>query len=33
LIEGTGAESVQQIGHIVVLFRRNEEDPRVALPR
>lgn len=33
LIKGTGAESVQQIGHIVVLFRRNEEDPRLALPR
>jgi RNA-binding protein len=33
LIEGTGAESVQQIGHIVVLFRRNEDDPRLALPR
>jgi RNA-binding protein len=33
LIEGTRAESIQQIGHIVVLFRRNEEDPRLALPR
>jgi RNA-binding protein len=33
LIEGTHAESIQQIGHIVVLFRRNEEDPRLALPR
>lgn len=33
LVEGTRAESVQQIGHIVVLFRRNEEDPRLALPR
>jgi RNA-binding protein len=33
LIDGTGAESVQQIGHTLVLFRRNEEDPRLALPR
>ncbi|RDS85988.1 ribosome assembly RNA-binding protein YhbY [Dyella psychrodurans] len=33
LIDGTGAENVQQIGHIVVLFRRNEDDPRLALPR
>jgi RNA-binding protein len=30
---GTGAESVQQIGHIVVLFRRNEDEPKLALPR
>lgn len=33
LAEGTGAESVQQIGHIVVLFRRNEDEPKLALPR
>ncbi|QNK01778.1 ribosome assembly RNA-binding protein YhbY [Dyella telluris] len=33
LIEGTRAESVQQIGHIVVLFRRNEDEPKLALPR
>ena len=33
LLKGTRAESVQQIGHIVVLFRRNEDDPRLALPR
>jgi RNA-binding protein len=33
LIEGTQAESVQQIGHIVVLFRRNEDEPKLALPR
>jgi RNA-binding protein len=33
LIDGTGAESVQQIGHTLVLFRRNEDDPRLALPR
>lgn len=33
LTEGTGAESVQEIGHIVVLFRRNADDPKLALPR
>ena len=33
LAGGTRAESVQQIGHIVVLFRRNEDDPKLALPR
>jgi RNA-binding protein len=33
LSEGTGAENVQQIGHIVVLFRRNEDEPKLALPR
>ncbi|AIF48419.1 ribosome assembly RNA-binding protein YhbY [Dyella japonica] len=33
LTEGTKAESVQQIGHIVVLFRRNEDEPKLALPR
>lgn len=29
----TGAETVQEIGHVVVLFRRNEQDPKLALPR
>ncbi|MFK2890997.1 ribosome assembly RNA-binding protein YhbY [Dyella flagellata] len=33
LLEGTSAENVQQIGHTVVLFRRNQDDPRLALPR
>lgn len=33
LLTGTGAENIQQIGHVLVLFRRNEEDPRLALPR
>lgn len=33
LIDGTGAENIQQIGHIVVLFRRNEDEPKLALPR
>ncbi len=33
LVDGTGAQSVQQIGHVVVLFRRNEDEPKLALPR
>ena len=33
LSQGTHAESVQQVGHIVVLFRRNEDEPKLALPR
>lgn len=33
LVQGTQSESVQQIGHIVVLFRRNEDEPKLALPR
>src|SRR5690349_18344544 len=28
----TGAEMVQKVGHVVCLFRRNAEKPRVALP-
>ena len=33
LSQGAHAESVQQIGHVVVLFRRNEDEPKLALPR
>ncbi|MGN6788268.1 MAG: ribosome assembly RNA-binding protein YhbY [Rhodanobacteraceae bacterium] len=33
LVESSGAETVQTIGHIAVLYRRNGEKPRVALPR
>jgi len=33
LADGTGAENVQQIGHTLVLFRRNEDEPKLALPR
>lgn len=33
LAAGTKSESVQEIGHIVVLFRRNEDEPKLALPR
>jgi len=29
----TGAELVQSIGHVAVLFRRNREKPRVKLPQ
>lgn len=33
LTGGTAAENIQQIGHVVVLFRRNADDPKLALPR
>jgi len=33
LVEATGAEQVQEIGHTVSLFLRNEDEPRLALPR
>jgi RNA-binding protein len=33
LVESSGAETVQTIGHIAVLYRRNEEKPGIALPR
>lgn len=33
LADGAQAESVQQIGHIAVMFRRNIDDPKLALPR
>lgn len=33
LTGGTGAEQVHQIGHVVVLFRRNVDEPKIALPR
>lgn len=33
LLEATGAELVQQIGHVVGLFRRNADNPKLALPR
>ena len=28
----TGAELIQSIGHVAVLFRRNEKKPRLTLP-
>ena len=33
LLAGSGAEAVQQIGHVAVLFRRNADEPKIALPR
>ncbi|TAM96911.1 MAG: ribosome assembly RNA-binding protein YhbY [Rhodanobacteraceae bacterium] len=33
LVESSRAEPVQTIGHIAVLYRRNDETPRIALPR
>jgi RNA-binding protein len=33
LAAGTRAETVHQIGHVAVLFRRNVDEPKIALPR
>ncbi len=33
LVESSRAEPVQAIGHIAVLYRRNDEQPRIALPK
>ena len=33
LIESSHAETVQTIGRVAVLYRRNDEQPRIALPR
>jgi RNA-binding protein len=33
LTEATGAETVQEIGHTASLFLRNEDEPKLALPR
>ncbi|HJP97481.1 MAG TPA: ribosome assembly RNA-binding protein YhbY [Rhodanobacteraceae bacterium] len=33
LAESSHAETVQSIGHIAVLYRRNDEQPRIALPK
>jgi len=33
LIAATGAEAVQQIGSVAVVFLRNNDDPKIALPR
>ena len=32
LLQGSGAELVQRIGHIVCLYRRHPEKPQLALP-
>ena len=33
LVNGTQSEKIHQIGHVVVLFRRNADEPKIALPR
>lgn len=33
LTTGTRAEAVHQLGHTVLLFRRNVDAPKIALPR
>lgn len=33
LTKGTQAEQIHQIGHVAVLFRRNTDEPKIALPR
>jgi RNA-binding protein len=33
LCGGTQAEKIHQIGHVVVVFRRNGDEPKIALPR
>jgi RNA-binding protein len=33
LLEGTQSEKIHQIGHVIVLYRRNEDEPKLALPR
>ena len=33
LIESSGAQIVQKIGHTISLFRRNIQEPKLALPR
>lgn len=33
LLDVSHAEKVQTIGHVAVLYRRNEEQPKIALPR
>ena len=33
LVEATGADLVQRIGHVVCLYRRHPEAPRIELPR
>lgn len=32
LVDASGAELIQTIGHIAVLFRRNAKKPKIALP-
>lgn len=32
ILDQTGAESIQEIGQMRVIFRRNDKQPRIALP-
>lgn len=32
ILDATGGELVQRIGHIAAIFRRNSEKPRITLP-
>jgi RNA-binding protein len=32
VVAATGASLVQSIGHTIVLFRRNRDEPKIALP-
>jgi len=33
LAESAGADVVQRIGHVACYFRRNKEEPKIALPK
>ena len=33
VLGGSGAELVQRVGHVASLYRRNADEPRLALPR
>ena len=33
VLDGSGAELVQRVGHVASLYRRNADEPRLALPR
>jgi RNA-binding protein len=33
LVESSHAETVQTIGHVAVLYRRNDDKPQIALPK
>ncbi len=33
LLQASGADLVQRVGHVASLYRRNEDTPRLALPR
>jgi RNA-binding protein len=33
MLSDAGAQSVQQIGHVLTMFRANPDEPKLALPR